>query len=219
MLRCVVFDMDGTLLDTEKLSVRAWQEGGRKYGYEIPAQFIMDNFGRSAAAIDQRYLDAFGPDFPIREVRRERMERGLRYFEEDPHPVMDGARELLEHLREKGITTALATSTRYDRATLQMEMVGLLKWMDVVVTGDMVEHGKPAPDIFLKALAGAGCPPEEALVVEDSETGARAGLAAGCKTVIVPDLRQPGEEIRQQLYCCPKSLLELIPVVDRLMEE
>lgn len=219
MLECVILDMDGTLLDTEKMSVGAWQRAGRKYGYEIPADFIIDYFGMNREGIDRRYRETFGPDFPIDQVRAERMAEGMRVAREEAIPVKPGAHELARHLRDRGLKVALATGTELERAKLLLTRTGLWEYLDEAVCGSMVPNGKPAPDIFLEAARRVGAAPERCLVVEDTENGAWGGLAAGCRVVIVPDIRQPGEEITPRLEGVCPSLLEVIPLVDRLMAE
>lgn len=218
MLDCVIFDMDGTLLDTERISVDAWQAANRKFGYEIPADFIISYFGTTRDKIDQLYRDTYGPDFPIEQIRAERMELGRQYFLEHPVPVKPGAAELLQHLRERNVVTALASSTFHTQVEEQLRRAGLRDLLDIVVGGDMVSRSKPEPDIFLLALEKANARAAYSLVVEDTENGARAGIAAGCPTVIVPDLRQPGQEVRDRLFACCPSLLDLIPLVDQLLD-
>ena len=188
MLDCVILDMDGTLLDTEGASVEAWQRTGRRFGVEISREFILGHFGMSRGDIDQRYRDAFGPDFPIDRIREERVREGMRIAREDPVPVKPGARELLEFLDREGIPAVLATSTVMERARLLMERSGLWDLLRDAVTGEMVPHSKPQPDIFLEAARRMGADPGRCLVVEDSESGARAGLAAGMAVAVVPDL-------------------------------
>lgn len=217
MLRCVVFDMDGTLLDTEVLAVSDWQQAGRAFGYDIPDEFIIDYFGMNEASINRRYIDHFGKDFPISQVRAYRMEIGTRRLREEPVSVKPGAREILEYLKKKEVAIALATSTHYDKAFLGMKKAGLFDFFDGVATGEMVQRGKPEPDIFLKALQKVGCAPEDSIVVEDTENGAWGGIAAGCRTVMVPDLKQPGEEVRSRLYRCCDSLFDLAPLIDELL--
>lgn len=216
MLESVILDMDGTLLDTERLSLTAWQRICAEYGYNIPTEFIIGFFGMSRAAIAQLFLDTFGPDFPIKEIYAERNTEGLRMAGNDPVPVKPGAIELLEHLRAHGIPAVVATSTNLDRAAALLTRGGITPYLADIVTGDMVERSKPEPDIFLEAARRAGADPKRSLVVEDSGNGARAGLAAGARVVVVPDLKEPDEEIVPRLYRVCPSLLEVIDVVEEL---
>ena len=129
-----------------------------------------------------------------------------------------GAAELLKHLKKKGLKAVVATSTVHERAEEELKETGLYPYLDGVVSGDMVPQGrgKPMPDIFLLAMKKMGCSPAECMVVEDSESGCEGGVASGAKTVMVPDQRQPSGELRQRLYLCLDSLIDLIPVVDEL---
>lgn len=215
MLDCVILDMDGTLLDTERLAIGAWQRSGRKCGVEIPVDFIKGHFGMNRAAIDQRYRDAFGPSFPIDAIRKERNAEGMRMAREDPVPVKPGAFELLEYLKTAGIPAVLATSTEMERARLLMERSGLWPYLSDAVCGSMVPKSKPEPDIFLEAARRVKADPARSLVVEDSEHGARAGLAAGSHVVIVPDLCAIDPAVLDRVTVCP-SLKEVIGVVKEL---
>lgn len=220
MLDCVILDMDGTLLDTERLAIGAWQRSGRKFGVEIPADFVKSHMGMTREDIDQLYRDSFGPSFPIDAIRAERNVEGMRMAREDPVPVKPGAFELLEHLKARHVPAVLATSTVMERARVLMERSGIWPYLSGAVAGDMIAHGKPAPDIFLEAARRVGADPARSLVCEDSEHGIRGGLAAGCTVAVIPDLARLGEELlarpRVHLF---SSLAGVIPLADTLMEE
>ena len=213
MLRCMILDMDGTLLDTERLSVIAWQEAGKKFGYDIPRDFIIHFFGMTREMIYERFRSTYGADFPVEEVRAQRVENGRVYFLDHPMPVKPGARELLECLKERGVAVAVATSTYYEQAVSNLKKAGLYDLVDHVVGGDMCQKSKPEPDIFLQALALCGFSRNEAVVIEDSGPGVRAGAASGCKCIMVPDLLEPDAELKSLAYCCCGSLFEVRDMV------
>ena len=216
MLRCAIFDMDGTLLDTERLSVPAWVQAGRVYGYTVPGDFMLPLLGSSTAHICETFLAAFGPDFPIEQVWKRRIQITRDFYERNPVPLKSGARELLAALKDMGVKLALATSTHREIAQLEMEKAQLWEYFDVTVTGDMVSAGKPDPEIFLLALRLADCGARESIVVEDSVNGTLAGAASGCRTILVPDLNRPDEATRAKAYRVLHSLDELIPLLPQL---
>ena len=118
----------------------------------------------------------------------------------------DGAEELLRWLKQNGYAVALATATAVDLATAYLEQTGLLPYFDVICSARQVPHGKPAPDIYLYAAAQLGLAPEECIALEDSTNGVRSAAAAGCKTVLVPDLDNPEAEVRSLLYATAENL-------------
>ena len=220
MLKCVVFDMDGTLLDTERLAVQFWVDMAEEYGVDLPLDFIVSNCGRPRADIVRRYQENY-PALPVEEAMSHRDEWWAEQTAKGMVHLKPGAVELLSHLKAKGLKSVIATSTIYRRAEDELRELGLAPYLDGIVSGDMMApgRGKPAPDIFLAAMEKAGCAPEESMVVEDSESGCLGGIASGAKTVMIPDQLQPSRELREKLYLCLDSLADLIPVVDRLAEE
>lgn len=139
---------------------------------------------------------------------QERLEREL--------PVKKGVRELLEYLKEKQIKTAIASSTKGPLVRKHLERTGLSGYFQEIVSGDMVEKSKPEPDIYLKACEAVGVLPENAMGIEDSFNGIRAVAAAGMTAVMVPDMVQPDEEIRQIYDYCVQDLLEVKELIELL---
>lgn len=137
---------------------------------------------------------------------QERLEREL--------PIKKGVRELLEYLKEKQIKTAIASSTKGPLVRKHLERTGLSGYFQEIVSGDMVEKSKPEPDIYLKACEAVGVLPENAMGIEDSFNGIRAVAAAGMTAVMVPDMVQPDEEIRQIYDYCVQDLLEVKELIE-----
>lgn len=220
MLKCMVFDMDGTLLDTERLAVQFWVDMAKEYGVDVPLDFIVGCCGRPRADIVKRYQEHY-PTLPVEEAMSNRDQWWLEQAAKGLIHTKPGAAELLAHLKGKGLKVVIATSTIHERAKTELAELGLAPYLDGIVSGDMLPpgRGKPAPDIFLRAMETMGCTPEESMVVEDSESGCRGGIASGARTVMIPDQLQPSPELREELYLCLDSLTDLIPVVDRLMKE
>lgn len=192
-----IFDMDGVLFDTERIYQQTWHELAAELGTELGSDFVKVISGTSGArmhqVIEQYYHVADGA--VLAEECRSRIRRKLSVHV----PVKDGVQEILEFFKEKGMPIAVASSSFAKQIEANLQKANLRGYFSEIVSGTEVEHGKPAPDIFLRAADRLGCRPQECFVFEDSENGVRAGCAAGCTTIMVPDLIEPSSEIRQ--YC------------------
>lgn len=215
MFKAVVFDMDGVITDTEKLYRRFQMEEGLSRG--IPQEVMIKACDRIAGG------NKYSNKAPFEEI----VGRGIDYFEFrdkliaklDAHIMENGVElkygvvETLEYLKHKGIKIGLATSTVRERAIGYLTSHKIYDYFDKLIFGDMVEHGKPAPDIFLKACQELGVLPEEAIAVEDSINGIKSAGAAGMYPVMVVDLIMPNEEtkyIAKQIYKDMTYLKEII---------
>ena len=136
------------------------------------------------------------PDIDVEEVYGELRQVMHCTIAEDGLPVKPYAEDILKALKERGVPTALASSTRQVTVEAQLEMAGFTQYFDAVIGGDAIEHSKPAPDIYLAACEKLGVFPEKAAAVEDSFNGVRSASSAGLYTVMVPDLLQPDDEMK-----------------------
>ncbi len=219
MIRAVLFDMDGTLLDTEKIYYRSWHRAAREFSHE---EFIDEDLlafsGMNLAGFREyfrvRYGGKFDPE-PMRALREQYVNEAL--AREGVRPMKDAATCLLS-LREMGILCGVATSSERGRAENYLSRAGLLSLIDGLQTGDEVEHGKPHPEIFLRTAALLKVPISECVVVEDSHNGVRAGYASGARAVMVPDMQPCTKELLPMLWRCLDTLAAL-PACIRLENE
>jgi HAD superfamily hydrolase (TIGR01509 family) len=190
----VVFDMDGTLLDTETVFREIVFEVAGGLGFAMTDAVHLGMVGSSHERSNEILLEAYGVSFPhglfneqCRARMHERMERAV--------PVKTGARELLAELRRRRMPIAVATSSRSEHAVSHLRRAGLYDLFDTIVTRDDVANPKPHPEPYLTAARRLGFDPSRCLAVEDSHSGVRAAHAAGMQTVMVPDLVHPNDEV------------------------
>lgn len=196
----VVFDMDGVLIDSERIIRAAAQAAALEIDRRLTEDFYASVMGLPGPRVEAAFMAEFGPDFPLADYRK-RFERCYR-LEVDERGIQPkpGVPELLRRLSACGIPVAVATATRSGNAERALEAAGLLRHLPVCVTGDQVAQSKPAPDVFLAAAARIGLAPELCIAVEDSEVGARAAVAAGMWTIMVPDFRPPSEALAGMVH-------------------
>lgn len=209
----ILFDMDGVILDTEKLYCRFWMEAAQTLGYPMTMEQALGMRSLNRNAGEARLKSYFGDSICYEVVRDKRIELMNAFVEQEGVYTKPGIFELLEYLRNKGIKTAVATSSPLDRTIKYLSSVGLEDKFDELISGYMVEHGKPEPDIYIYAAKQLGLKPENCMVLEDSPTGILAAYRAGCVPVMVPDLDQPDEETKKMLYAVAEDLESVMELV------
>lgn len=213
-IKGVISDMDGVILDTEKLYVRFWCEAANFCGYPMKKHHALSIRSMARPFAIDRLKSYFGEDFDYYAVHDKRIELMDKYIEENGIEAKKGARALLSYLKNNGYRVALATATGIERTQKYLKQLGLYEYFDEIVCASMVEHGKPAPDIYLYAAQRLGLAPQECIALEDSQNGIRSASSAGCKTVMVPDLDGPTEEILPQLYAVADGLEDVIRIIE-----
>lgn len=212
----VLFDMDGLILDTEKLYSRFWQEAAIALGYPMTREQALGMRSLNRAAGTAKLQSYFGPEISFEAVRSKRIELMDAYVEEEGVELKPGIHELLKYLKENGIKTSIATSSPIERTIKYLASVGLEKEFDEIVSGYMVNKGKPEPDIYIYAAEKLGLDTKNCLVLEDSPAGTIAGSRAGCVTVMIPDQDQPSEETRELLFAKVDNLALIIDLLENL---
>ena len=210
----VLFDLDGVVIDTEKLYTRFWREAAEELGHPMTLEqaLQMRSLGRGPS---QEKLDSFfGPGVleydTLRARRIERMDAFIAVHGVEEKP---GIRALLALLREKNIPCAITSSSSVPLIREHLGNLGLLGYFTALCSGKDVPKGKPAPDIYLHGAATIGVAPEYCLAIEDSPAGIEAAWRAGCMAVIVPDQDQPDELTLSRSFARADSLFDVMELV------
>ncbi|MCI8287089.1 MAG: HAD family hydrolase [Lachnospiraceae bacterium] len=196
-MKAVVFDMDGVLFDTELVCMKAWVAIAEKWGLPRMEEIFPLCIGLNANDSKRIVLDAYGEDFDYPGFRQETSDWFQEYIRERGLPIKPGVRQILEWLATTGYPVGLASSTKRSSVLSHLRQAGFEEYFSTVVGGDMVEHSKPQPDIYLLACRELGVRPEEAYAIEDSPNGIRAAYRAGMHPIMVPDMIAPDEEMRR----------------------
>ncbi|WP_028453795.1 HAD family hydrolase [Chitinilyticum aquatile] len=189
-LRAAIFDMDGLMLDTERIALVAWEHASAELAITLQQEAILGMVGMHSSKVAD-HLAQYLPDTGLIAELIACTHRHYLALTEAPIPHKAGIIAMLEWLAEQRFPCAVATSTRRPIAEHHLQAAGLWPYFEATVCGNEVTHPKPAPEIYLKAAAALGVAPQECLAFEDSNFGAQAAHAAGCRVIMIPDLREP----------------------------
>lgn len=212
----VLFDMDGIIIDTERLYTRFWMEAANSLGIPMKLEHALGIRATNHADAEAKLKTWFGPETSHKAIRDRRIEMMEAYIEENGVELKPGIYELMEYLKAHGIKTAIATSSPVDRVEKHLAGKNLYEKFDEIVTAYMVKKGKPEPDIYILAAEKLGLKPEECIALEDSPSGITSAYRAGCRTIMIPDQDEPTDEIRKMLFAKADRLDDVIGVIEEL---
>ena len=213
MIKGIIFDMDGVMIDSERQSNYGWLRAAEEKGVEMPMWLINIFKGAPAVLSKQHFDNYFHGQIDYWDTRKLRSKYVHKLRETEGIPVKRGLYELLEYSRSTGIKCAVATSTQKKSAYETLHVIGVWDYLNAVVFGDEVANGKPAPDIFLKAAHDLGLEPSECIVIEDSINGIRAGYNAKIRVVHVPDTIMIDDDIKELTSAICSDLNEVINII------
>ncbi|MGH1362257.1 MAG: HAD family hydrolase [Calditrichia bacterium] len=214
--KAIIFDMDGLLIDSERLSCDAWIEAAGEWGYEMSDETYGLVIGRTVREAERVFSEFYGEDFPFYDIREKRVQLTRAHYAKHGVPIKSGVSELLQLVDKLKLPRAVATSTSHKPAHDKLEKTGLRPHFHAVVTGDEIANGKPAPDIFLLAAQRINANPTDCMVLEDSEAGIKAAHTAGMTPIMVPDIKMPDAETRKIAAHVMPSLHEVRQLINDL---
>ncbi len=194
MKKGAIFDMDGLMFDTERLWQKGWRELARANGYKPSMDFAREISGTSGevmSAVIHKYYPAVDPKEFAGACRKKVVDALAVNV-----PIKEGLFDILNFLRDRGVKMAVASSSPVDLIRRNLASVDVQDYFEVVLSSSEVARPKPEPDVFLEAARRLGLSPDDCYVFEDSFGGVRAGAAAGCATVMIPDQLPPTDEIQ-----------------------
>ncbi len=217
-----IFDMDGTMFDTERLRFQTLQQASQELiGQEFSHEYLMQCLGLSATTAEQLAQRLYGVNVPYKEIRKKADEMELEYIRKHGVPIKKGLVQVLELLRKSGLRMAVATSSRRAIAEEYLINANVYKFFDVITCGDEVEQGKPHPEIFLKAASQLHLDANQCLMFEDSENGLTSAHTSKGLTILLKDIKEPNDEMLEkahfyydQMYDFLTDLDQFIPVMD-----
>ena len=208
----VIFDMDGTLLDTQRICIPAWEYAGLLQGYKGVGDHIVNVCGMNKNG-SNAYLKQNFPDMDIEKFRTAERQ----YIDENMIVTFKkGAEKLISFLKQNNVKIGLASGTSRPSVMHHLNEVDAVDYFDAIVCGTEVENGKPAPDVFLKTAELMGVKPENCFVFEDSANGIRAGAKAGMKCIGIADIVPFSEDIKALMF---KELLSLDEAIEIFKKE
>ena len=209
MIEAVIFDMDGLMIDSERVTFEGYQHVLKKDNLTMSEETYKTLLGKTVKAVYELFASDYGKQYDVDQVIKEVHQYIADRFENDGVPLKKGLLELLKYLKENNYKTIVATSSHRSRVDLILKQAKITEYFDDSICGDEVTHGKPDPEVFLKACQKLNVSPDKALVLEDSESGINAAYNAKIKVIGIPDMKYPDEKYVQMTYSIMNDLLEV----------
>ena len=211
MKKGAIFDMDGTLFDSERIYKDAWMATVNYFGQDRGAELLTAVSGASEANC-RKAIHEFYPDVDVDKFFNHVIETAVKVFANGVD-MMKGVVEILKFFEENGVKMAVASSSSHEVINRNVERADIKKYFTAIISGDDVKNGKPAPDIFLFAAEKINVPAVDCYVFEDSYNGIRGAYAAGCAPIMIPDTMQPNDEMKKLCAGIYPSLIDAMNAI------
>lgn len=215
MIKAIVFDMDGLMFDTERLTIKAWDYAGEKLGNGKMGHLVYKTLGMNIEGARKIFREEYGDSLREEDLRKYADEFFQDYFRDFGTPLKPGLMELLAYLKENNYKIGVATSSGKKVVLAHFKRSNITEYFDAIVCGDMIKNSKPAPDIYLKVTELLGVDPSECIALEDSPNGIISAYSAKLNPVMIPDLLQPTEAISKLLYSKLTNLKQVIELLQK----
>ncbi len=215
MLKAIIFDMDGLMIDSERATYQCYVDVLKKLNLTMSEEFYKALLGKTLQTVTQAFYQQYGSSFPLDQVLNDVHDLLDKRFETQGVPIKKGLIALLSFLKENHYLTIIATSSTRNRVDRILEIAHLTQYFNDSICGDEVTHGKPDPEVFLKACEKLGVDVNEALVLEDSEAGIQAAYNAHIPVICIPDMKNPDSQYQAMTTQILHSLDEVMTFLQK----
>ncbi|WP_099345913.1 HAD family hydrolase [Clostridium tertium] len=213
-LKLVIFDMDGLIFDTERLSYESWKEAAKEFNIDFDLNLLYKLLGTNHESVRNTLHNELENKINVDNYIMERNNIYLSKIMNGEVEKKKGIEELLKYLTDKNIKKAVATSSNREIAYKLLKDAGIYDYYDYILCGDEVKKSKPNPEVFLRVAEKLDIPANQCMVLEDSEAGTIAASRARMTPVIIPDLKNPSEDIEKLAFKKLNNLEEVINLIE-----
>lgn len=213
-VKCVIFDMDGLMFDSERVVGECFKKAAKEYGYGVSDEIRLQLLGRNKTDNTKTLKGYFGDDYPQEKISQLSTKYKNEYIQKYGLPVKDGLYNLLKYLNDHHIFIAVASSSNYDVIVHYLNISNTYQYIDYIASGDRVHESKPNPEIFINVLNHFQLKPSQALVLEDSKYGILAAVNGHIPVICIPDLVYHDVEINNQTLAVLDNLNQVITFLD-----
>lgn len=214
IIKTVMFDLDGTIVDTEKYYRMYWPKAFAKFGYSITEEQGLGMRSLGNPYVEEYLQKIFGKKIETTEIKKYARSLVDESVKKNGLELKDGVIDCFKFLKSKNVKIAIVTATALDRTEKYIREAKIGEYISDVISAKNVPHGKPAPDVYLTACERLAVKPTDVIAIEDSPNGVMSASRAGCNVVMVPDQTEPDEELAKCLFGCLKTLKEFEKFVE-----